>query len=253
MSKRKNISNKTRFEVFKRDNFTCQYCGKSAPEVVLNVDHIEPVSKGGSNDISNLITSCFECNNGKGNKKLSDKSELEKQHNELILLNERKKQLEQMMEWKKELINLDNHKVDMLTEYIEETLSTRITEVGKKKLKRWLIKYDFKDLVYATDKAFAAYEESDSNVVFDKIERIAYYEKHPVAEYIKKSSYIRGIFKNRNIFYRDFELKEIMRIWSENFDSFDIPIDVAKQTKTYKVFEEELLYQIDEVIRNGEA
>ena len=42
------------------------------------------------------------------------------------------KQLEQMMEWKKELINLDNHKVDMLTEYIEETLSTRITEVGKK-------------------------------------------------------------------------------------------------------------------------
>lgn len=134
MSERKSLSNKTRFEIFKRDNFTCQYCGKSAPEVVLNVDHIEPVSKGGSNDISNLITSCFECNNGKGNKKLSDKSELEKQHNELILLNERKKQLEQMMEWKKELINLDNHKVDMLTEYIEETLSTRITEVGKKKL-----------------------------------------------------------------------------------------------------------------------
>ena len=58
------------------------------------------------------------------------------------------KQLEQMMEWKKELINLDNHKVDMLTEYIEETLSTRI-------IKRWLMKYDFKDLVYATDKAFA--------------------------------------------------------------------------------------------------
>ena len=40
------------------------------------------------------------------------------------------------------------------------------------------MKYDFKDLVYATDKT---YEESDSNIVFDKIERIAYYEKHPVA------------------------------------------------------------------------
>ena len=48
---RKSLSNKIRFEVFKRDNFTCQYCGRKAPEIVLNVDHIEPVSKGGTNDI----------------------------------------------------------------------------------------------------------------------------------------------------------------------------------------------------------
>ncbi|MFX5785200.1 HNH endonuclease, partial [Acinetobacter baumannii] len=47
MATRKNISTKTRFEVFKRDSFKCQYCGRCAPEVILHVDHIHPVSKGG--------------------------------------------------------------------------------------------------------------------------------------------------------------------------------------------------------------
>jgi len=56
---------KKRWTILKRDNFTCQYCGRKAPEVVLNVDHKLPVCKGGTSDESNLITSCFECNHGK--------------------------------------------------------------------------------------------------------------------------------------------------------------------------------------------
>jgi len=67
MVKRKQISKKARFEVFKRDNFTCAYCGNIPPSVILEIDHIEPVSKGGDNDINNLITSCFDCNRGKSN------------------------------------------------------------------------------------------------------------------------------------------------------------------------------------------
>lgn len=66
--KRKAISKKLRFEVFKRDSFTCQYCGRKAPDVVLEVDHIKPVAQGGTNTILNLITSCRECNRGKGKK-----------------------------------------------------------------------------------------------------------------------------------------------------------------------------------------
>jgi 5-methylcytosine-specific restriction endonuclease McrA len=46
--KRKAMTKRTRFEVFKRDKFACQYCGRKAPEVLLRVDHIEPHSKGGS-------------------------------------------------------------------------------------------------------------------------------------------------------------------------------------------------------------
>lgn len=56
-----------RFEVFKRDSFTCQYCGKTPPQAVLEVDHINPVSSGGTDEINNLITACFECNRGKRN------------------------------------------------------------------------------------------------------------------------------------------------------------------------------------------
>jgi len=41
------VSTRTRFEIFKRDSFRCQYCGKSAPDVILHIDHIEPASKGG--------------------------------------------------------------------------------------------------------------------------------------------------------------------------------------------------------------
>lgn len=63
---RQKIGKQLRFEVFKRDGFTCQYCGAKAPDVVLNVDHVNPVAAGGTNDITNLVTSCVSCNLGKG-------------------------------------------------------------------------------------------------------------------------------------------------------------------------------------------
>lgn len=62
---RKQLSKKQRFDVFKRDLFVCQYCGRKPPAVVLEVDHVVPVAGGGSNDEHNLITSCFDCNRGK--------------------------------------------------------------------------------------------------------------------------------------------------------------------------------------------
>lgn len=65
------ISKKTRFEIFKRDGFKCQYCGHHPPSVTLEVDHIIPVSKGGEDDEDNLVTSCFDCNRGKSNKELT--------------------------------------------------------------------------------------------------------------------------------------------------------------------------------------
>lgn len=62
---RKPIGKRLRFEVFKRDLFTCQYCGRKPPEVVLEIDHIDPVANGGDNSELNLITACENCNGGK--------------------------------------------------------------------------------------------------------------------------------------------------------------------------------------------
>lgn len=60
------IGPRLRFLVFKRDNYTCQYCGRKAPEVRLHLDHVQARSKGGKDEEENLITSCKDCNLGKG-------------------------------------------------------------------------------------------------------------------------------------------------------------------------------------------
>lgn len=67
---RKALSKKTRFEVFKRDRFTCVYCGATPPGVLLHVDHVLAVANGGTNAIENLVTSCQPCNLGKSDRLL---------------------------------------------------------------------------------------------------------------------------------------------------------------------------------------
>lgn len=62
---RKNISQRLRFEVLRRDNFRCAYCGATAESAQLVVDHIEPYSKGGADDATNYATACHGCNSGK--------------------------------------------------------------------------------------------------------------------------------------------------------------------------------------------
>ena len=64
-SKRKAISKKARFEIFKRDGFACQYCGSTPPKAILHIDHIVPVAEGGGNEDTNLVTACAACNLGK--------------------------------------------------------------------------------------------------------------------------------------------------------------------------------------------
>jgi 5-methylcytosine-specific restriction endonuclease McrA len=56
---------KVRWEVLKRDDYRCVKCGRRPLEVELQVDHIQPRSGGGTNELSNLQTLCLPCNQGK--------------------------------------------------------------------------------------------------------------------------------------------------------------------------------------------
>jgi hypothetical protein len=64
-------STRLRFAILARDQFTCRYCGRKAPDVELHVDHITPLSRGGSDEPDNLGAACSECNAGKASLLLS--------------------------------------------------------------------------------------------------------------------------------------------------------------------------------------
>ena len=58
----------SRKAVFKRDRFACQYCGKFLKSGQVTVDHVIPKSVGGASSFNNCVTSCYACNNKKGNR-----------------------------------------------------------------------------------------------------------------------------------------------------------------------------------------
>lgn len=59
------VTKRTRFEVLRRDEHTCQYCGAKAPDVTLQIDHVVPVTLGGNDKPENLVAACKDCNSGK--------------------------------------------------------------------------------------------------------------------------------------------------------------------------------------------
>lgn len=59
------VSKRLRYEVLRRDNHTCRYCGGTAPDVKLTIDHVLPVALGGEDLAGNLVAACSDCNAGK--------------------------------------------------------------------------------------------------------------------------------------------------------------------------------------------
>ena len=57
-----------RLKILNRDDFTCRYCGSKNP--FMTVDHVLPVTRGGTDDESNLVAACQSCNSKKNNKPL---------------------------------------------------------------------------------------------------------------------------------------------------------------------------------------
>lgn len=55
-------------ELFRRDHHTCLYCGRTMKPILLTRDHVQPLSKGGLDIWSNVVTACRRCNTHKGNR-----------------------------------------------------------------------------------------------------------------------------------------------------------------------------------------
>lgn len=208
MNKRKGISKKIRFEVFKRDKFTCQYCGQKSPDVVLHVDHINPVAGGGDNDLMNLITSCFECNIGKKDRLLSDESVLGKQRKQMELLQEKREQIEMMYEWKKTLASFDDEQVNKVEDYINNKIEPyTISKAYKNTIKKLFKSFSINQILEAVDLSFDKYIHYESSkitqesveVFLDKIGGILHIQKMSPVD--KKLAYIKGIAKNRFNYY----------------------------------------------------
>jgi hypothetical protein len=112
MTDRKPIGKSVRFKVFKRDGFVCQYCGNKPPSVVLEIDHIHPVSEGGNNHMDNLITACFDCNRGKSNGLLSSvPPSLEER---AVLMREKQDQIKSYEKLLREIKKSEDARIDVI-------------------------------------------------------------------------------------------------------------------------------------------
>jgi len=155
---RKPIPKKLRFEVFKRDKFTCQYCGAKAPDVILHVDHIVPVAEGGDNDMLNLVTACRDCNLGKGKRMLSDDAVVSAKRNQLDELAERREQIQMMYEWELSLIDSENDEIDAVESLLNEMTGGSLTESGRKHIGSLCRKFGLDVVLKATHKSFTHYD-----------------------------------------------------------------------------------------------
>lgn len=232
-SKRVNLSKKIRFEIFKRDSFTCQYCGGKAPEIVLQCDHIEPVSKGGTDDILNLITACSDCNSGKSDRRLSENSVVEKRHQQLAELQERKEQMEMMFDWQKEMLNIDEEMTNRLARFWNEmTPGYSLNDTGLAMLRKLRQSFTIEEIMQAMKIATEKYYDTDT--AWEKLGgicRVRMLEKETPE--LGRLYYIRGILRNRLTYFDDRKglglLKEALALGA-NVESLE---DCAKEVRNW--------------------
>lgn len=195
--KRKSLSKRLRFEVFKRDRFTCQYCGKASPDVVLHADHVKPVSLGGKNTITNLITSCKDCNLGKSNIELSDDAAISKQRKQIEALADRDEQITMMIDWQEGMIKAE----ERLTRSVEREVNSHLME-GKVVSEHGLdiIRKAIKKLGYecVMKQLSDCYVRSASAEDFGgKWSKAITYKQSSGDDWKASIHYVKGILKNR--------------------------------------------------------
>lgn len=241
--KRESISTRTRFEVFKRDQFKCTYCGVSAPNVVLHIDHIKPVSKGGTNALTNLITACASCNGGKSNIELSDTTAISKQTLQAQELQERREQLEMMAKWIDGLQNLDEDAISILEKnWFKDTDNLSWSKYGRDEIRKLLKKFSLLEISQAMELSRQQYlkdpkDTEQRSTAFHKIGAILYISKKTAEDpLLKDAYYCRAIIKNRLVLNKaDWELLNMIKVMLKYFDAEYVK-DFCKSVKSWSQF-----------------
>lgn len=246
--KRIAIGKQQRFEVFKRDSFTCQYCGSKAPDVVLHVDHINPVSKGGANEIINLITSCLACNLGKSDRLLTDKTAIDMQRKQLEELSERRDQLEMMLTWRDSLKTLDDDIVEEVAVRLGDHLpGLTINENGKSTILKWLRKYSVAEVLDAADIAAGKLDSpitSDTaDAFFGLVPKVCATKRLPEAQ--QRLLYARGILRRR-VYVNEAQVMKLMESAVDAGLDVEDLIAFTKEVRNWTEFRNEM-----EAIANG--
>jgi len=244
MAIRKTISKKVRFEVFKRDKFTCQYCGNKAPDYVLELDHIKAVANGGSNNIINLITSCFDCNRGKSKNALDDNSEIQKQQNQLELIQERRNQLKMIQKWHESLSDIKSIESNIVLESLQKInqIGIPMDKVFQKKIRTTIDKYGIEKVLSAISNQPYKFSNVDFSDSSKSLESIVYWSiQNKENPQKSRMFYIKGILKNRMpYYYEDSAVIPLIEKAISNGIDLDQIEKFAKNCTNFRVFKMDL-------------
>lgn len=242
-SKRKTLSKKTRFEVFKRDGFKCQYCGATAPEAVLVVDHIHPLSQDGDDSILNYITACQPCNAGKSDRLLSDDSAVAKQRAQLDDLNARREQLEMMLQWREGLRVIDDFQISVIEDAWKTAASGwHLSETGIKGARGYLKKHGLQAVLDAIEVAERSYIVKDADgkatatsvdLAWKRVGGILTVASLPVDK--QRLHYVKGILRNR-LSYVPYDVVKVLGYALDDGVPLHELEDEAKSTRSWNAY-----------------
>lgn len=201
------ISKKTRFKIFERDNFTCQYCGKKPPECVLEADHMVSKKDGGGDEEMNLITSCFACNRGKSAKSVDiEKKKKVSFKKELEALEEKKVQLEAYYDFLKKKSKAKKDELQVFQKAWEEaSKNNSLTDIGLTKIKKLLRTYTAEEIFEAIEITWEKSWDDDNNGQFRymcgvlKNKKLA--EENPKEAERRKKAYSLRLFISNKLGY----------------------------------------------------
>ncbi len=235
-NKRVSVPASTRFEVFKRDGFRCQYCGASPPDALLDVDHIKPVSEGGTGELLNLVAACVTCSIGKAARNPDDRAAIERQRRQLEDLDERREQMNMMLEWQAALSSLEDEKLEHIRSLFGEKTGYDLTEHGRRRIGKVLRQHPFGRVLEALEAATEQYLEPKTggrgytnesvNKALCYIGRICGVmrdsEQRP---YLRDLYYMRGIYRQRIGFHSGDNKRQVFDLLEDAHLS-GVPLEV---------------------------